>query len=210
MKSVGLSIAAIVVLVTGFLAGFLWPRGDSGEPGDVAFGTVDVGFAQDMTVHHLQAIELCNALPAEIDAMLANLCTQIHTTQTKEIGMMSGWLELLDHPLASREPMTWMAHDHHDHDHHRDLATPRMPGMASWQELGALRHAAGTDAEVQFLQLMIRHHQGGLEMAGYAAEHATAPAVRRLATSMLKEQSQETAVMEHLLRQRDAVPLPYP
>nr|WP_064441609.1 DUF305 domain-containing protein [Hoyosella altamirensis] len=212
-------IVALVLLAGGFAAGFFWPRtepraepaADSAVPH--AFGQVEVGFSQDMAIHHLQAVELCNALGDDIDPMLVSLCTQIRTSQTQEIGMMTGWLELLDQPLASSEPMAWMDHDDkHEHAGHggRDATEPPMPGMASWQEVDALRQSDGTDAEVQFLQLMIRHHQGGIDMAGYAAQHASVPVVQRLATSMIKEQSQETAVMEHLLRARGAEPLPWP
>ena len=47
-----------------------------------------------------------------------------------------------------------------------------MPGMATEDELANLRALSGTAFDVEFLRLMIRHHQGGLDMAQYAAEHA--------------------------------------
>ena len=53
-----------------------------------------------------------------------------------------------------------------------------MPGMATEEELAELRGLTGTAFDVEFLRLMIRHHQGGLEMAEYAAEHADVAAVR--------------------------------
>ena len=55
-----------------------------------------------------------------------------------------------------------------------------MPGMATEDELAEPAVASsGTAFDVEFLRLMIRHHQGGLEMAEYAAEHAEEPAVAR-------------------------------
>lgn len=199
---------ALLLLGGGFAAGYFVPRENHATAEPPAFGPVEVGFAQDMATHHVQAIELCHALGADVDEMLAALCTQIQTSQTQEIGILTGWLELLDQPLASRAPMAWM-HDHHDSAHSHTGSSP-MPGMASWLEVDALRQSNGNEAEVQFLQLMLRHHQGGIDMAGYAAQHATVPVVARLATSMIKEQSQETAVMEQLLRRRGGEPLPYP
>ena len=47
-----------------------------------------------------------------------------------------------------------------------------MPGMATEAELAQLRSLSGTAFDVMFLQLMIRHHQGGLEMAQYGQQHA--------------------------------------
>ena len=54
-----------------------------------------------------------------------------------------------------------------------------MPGMATEEELAGLRSLSGTAFDVEFLRLMIRHHQGGREMAEYAAKHAAVPAVGR-------------------------------
>ena len=48
-----------------------------------------------------------------------------------------------------------------------------MPGMASPEELNELWTKSGKEFDVLFLQLMIRHHQGGVMMARYAALHGT-------------------------------------
>jgi len=66
------------------------------------------------------------------------------------------------------------------------------------------------DNDTFFLQLMIRHHQGGIEMAGYAAQHSTTTIVRQTAVSMIDEQAQDIRYMTILLKQRIAAPLPYP
>ena len=61
--------------------------------------------------------------------------------------------------------MAWMA----GHGGHGATAGHRaptsMPGMASEDELKRLSDAKGKDAEILFLQLMIRHHEGGVQMA---------------------------------------------
>jgi uncharacterized protein (DUF305 family) len=63
---------------------------------------------------------------------------------------------------------------------------------------------------VQFLRLMIRHHQGGLEMAQYAEAHAGVPAVRTLARSIADTQTAETTTMAQLLTEFGGTPLPGP
>jgi uncharacterized protein (DUF305 family) len=55
---------------------------------------------------------------------------------------------------------------------------------------------------------MIQHHQGGLPMAQYAADHAAESYVRNLAVKMVQLQSSEIISMEQTLRQLGATPLP--
>jgi uncharacterized protein (DUF305 family) len=85
-----------------------------------------------------------------------------------------------------------------------------MPGMATEEELAELRARTGTDFDVEFLRLMIRHHQGGLEMAQYAAEHAELPPVARLARTIAETQTAETRTMTDMLTARGGTPLPAP
>jgi uncharacterized protein (DUF305 family) len=86
----------------------------------------------------------------------------------------------------------------------------RMPGMATEDELAELRSLSGSAFDVEFLRLMIRHHQGGREMAEYAAEHAAVPAVARLARTIAETQTAETGTMSDMLAARGGTPLPAP
>ena len=88
--------------------------------------------------------------------------------------------------------------------------TPLMPGMATDSEMARLKALRGTESDVYFLQLMVRHHQGGAPMMEYAAGHATNPVVRNFARKMADSQSAEIAVMTQMLRERGAEPLPAP
>jgi uncharacterized protein (DUF305 family) len=85
-----------------------------------------------------------------------------------------------------------------------------MPGMATEGELANLRSLSGPAFDVEFLRLMIRHHQGGKEMAQYAADHAGEAAVRDLARSILQSQTAETTLMAGMLAERGGTPLPAP
>jgi uncharacterized protein (DUF305 family) len=85
-----------------------------------------------------------------------------------------------------------------------------MPGMATPAQMDQLERLTGKALDVDFLQLMLRHHQGGLPMAQYAAAHATQPHVRLLAEKMAETQSREIVQMEQLLRERGATALPAP
>lgn len=88
--------------------------------------------------------------------------------------------------------------------------TPVMPGMATTSEIARLQGLRGTESDIYFLQLMIRHHQGGQPMMEYAAQHATNPVVRNFADKMVQTQSAEISVMTQMLAERGAQPLPAP
>jgi uncharacterized protein (DUF305 family) len=185
--------------------------------------SVDAGFARDMSRHHLQAVEMANlALTRSQDAEVQRLAFDISSTQTNQVGRMQGWLSLWGLPLTSSEVMAWMddpamgGHDMAGHDMAAMSGTAAaddgavMPGMATETELSRLRALSGTPFDVLFLQLMIRHHEGGLEMAQYGEQHAAEPAVRGLAGSIVAAQTAETATMEQMLGARGGTPLPGP
>ena len=85
-----------------------------------------------------------------------------------------------------------------------------MPGMASPADLTRLQRTVGRANEVLFLQLMTRHHQGGIDMAAFVLQHTATVAVHQTAVAMVDEQSQELILMSYLLDQRNSAPLAYP
>ncbi|MBJ7350747.1 MAG: DUF305 domain-containing protein, partial [Rhodococcus sp.] len=183
-----------------------------------AADSVDVGFAQDMTVHHNQAIEMAAvALTNAPDQAVKSLAFDMLTSQQNQVGQMQGWLALWDRaPISTDGYMTWMTtDDSHGHsmggmsmEPGSSDPTRAMPGMASSAELAALRQATGTDVDVMFLQLMLRHHEGGLAMMEYAQTHAQSPAVINLAKSMVATQTSESTLMKQMLAAKGAQPLP--
>ena len=174
--------------------------------------SVDAGFSRDMARHHLQGVEMANvALVTTEDPEIRQLAFDISSTQTNQVGRMEGWLSLWGIPPSGGTTMAWMEGGEHA-GHSADAAggTELMPGMATEAELDNLRSLTGTAFDVEFLRLMIRHHQGGKEMAEYAAEHAAEPAVRRLAGTIADTQAAETTTMAKMLSARGGTPLPAP
>jgi uncharacterized protein (DUF305 family) len=181
--------------------------------------SVDAGFAWDMSRHHLQGIEMANLAPDRSkDPVIRSLAFDISATQTNQVGRMQGWLALWGLPNTSgRAPMFWMgglpaSSSMPDMAGMTMDAGPGtlMPGMATDAEMARLRSLSGKAWDVDFLRLMIRHHQGGLKMAEYAAQNAQEPAVRQLAESMALTQTAEVHTMAQLLAERGGTPLPAP
>ncbi|WP_433756999.1 DUF305 domain-containing protein [Nocardia sp. CA-135398] len=208
-----LVLGAIGVLLIGFAVGVLarLPLDSNSEPDP---GAVDIGFSQDMSAHHAQAVEMAGvALIGSTDNDVRRLAYDILTTQQGQIGRMQGWLQMWGKPNQNVDGyMGWMTepagHSHSGADHAMSGPTASMPGMATTAELTALRQATGPALDTMFLQLMLRHHQGGLEMIKYAAQHAETTAVRTLASTMATTQQGEAQLITTMLTARNATPLP--
>jgi uncharacterized protein (DUF305 family) len=83
-----------------------------------------------------------------------------------------------------------------------------MHGMASEAELARLRDASGVDAEILFLQLMIRHHEGGILMTRALMALTDRRELIQMAKSIEDGQRVEIAHMQRMLEARRAKPLP--
>ncbi|MCR5977598.1 DUF305 domain-containing protein [Gordonia jinghuaiqii] len=212
LRMAGAASVAVLLLAIGVVVGSAWsplsPHDDA-----KAMNPADIGFAQDMSTHHDQAILMARSIVAApgVDPEIRGLADKILVAQTAEAATMRGWLQFFGHPMSSDSPMSWMPTD--SHGHHADRPPqgdrPPMPGLASIDELGRLTTLVGLDAEKLFLQLMIRHHQGGLSMAQAAYNDDRAgPATKQLALAMIGDQGNEIGQMLILLKDRGAGPLP--
>ena len=207
------ALAALVLLAIGATAGFLVSSARSGAvvPGD---GSVDAGFAQDMIAHHRQGVLMAHLAERQSDdPEIQRYAYDMAYTQTAQLGQTAGWLALRALPEIGGGPhMAWMTVGGHQHGGSSDapLATSGlMPGMATTDEIARLQSLRGTASDIYFLQLMIRHHEGGTPMMRYAATHAANQVVRNFAAQMLATQGAEVTDMTAMLARRGARPLDY-
>lgn len=212
-------LGALVFLGVGATLGVVLAPGQQADP--AAPNAVDVGFAQDMIVHHRQGVQMAHLAEQNTDDpadMIGVLAYDIDATQLVQVGIMQGWLQLWGKPeLNLGETMGWMSTDggHGDHGgaggHGAWVAEDGaiMPGMATNAEITELKSLRGVESDKLFLQLMIRHHLGGVPMMEYAVEHANVPAVRTLAQQMLSTQTAEVSKMTQMLAELGGEPLPF-
>lgn len=177
-------VALVLALVfLGGAVGYLVGVRSSGTPS----GAVDVGFLNDMSDHHDQAVTMgLLALATSDDPVVRGFAQDVVVFQRSELGTMSAYLSdqdtaRLDYD-AERPVMAWMG---------MSTTLSTMPGMASEEDLARLREARGPEFDLLFLQLMRAHHEGGIHMATYAAENASDPRVRELAARMARNQEIE-------------------
>lgn len=214
-RTVLVAVVAVLLLVVGSGAGLYFGRSllDGPDPATTP-SPVDIGFSEDMTVHHQQAITMATLAEDRLSPTVRAMARQIERDQLQQVGQMQGWLGLWGAPLLSAEPMSWMVAPGHmggmSAPTGADQPGGAMPGLATSDELGQLQTASGKELDVLFLQLMVRHHQGGLGMVQFATQHAQVAQVKALGANMAVEESQEIALMTLYLTQDGAKPLPAP
>ena len=220
-----LGIAALVMVLIGATVGLALGHSSSTSTSVSTDGQdpVNTGFARDMVVHHDQGVLMAHIAELNsVDKEVKTMAYDIEFTQTSQIGTMQGWLDLWGVPRITDDAhMAWMGSTGMA-DMHAVTATTAasssasglsdgavMPGMATDAEITKLEGLKGTASDIYFLQLMIRHHEGGAAMMSYAADHAASPVVRNFASKMLEAQTSEIGVMTGMLAERGAKPLPY-
>ncbi len=131
----GAAWAAILLLTLGAAAR---PLLVADPPPAPTFTDAEIGFLQDMTAHHQQALLMVARLSAEAAPPVRTLATQIADAQRLEIGTMTGWLTLAAALPVNPRPMAWMSMPHH---HGTTVPDAAMPGMATTAELDELAAA---------------------------------------------------------------------
>ncbi len=109
----------------------------------------DVAFMQGMIVHHNQAVEMAALVKGRTNNPdVITAAGRIDASQKDEMKFMTGWL------TARSEPVSPTSHTHHH----------AMKGMATPAQMAALTAASGTGFDRQFLELMVAHHKGAIDM----------------------------------------------
>jgi uncharacterized protein (DUF305 family) len=130
----------------------------------------DVEFMRMMIVHHAQALEMAALVPdRSARSDVQSLARRIQASQADEIALMSRWLERRDEAAPHVELATGRVvqdtgdHAHHAHhdDHHGHEA---MAGMLSPAQMDELAAASGEEFDRLFLEFMIYHHEGAIQM----------------------------------------------
>lgn len=157
--------------------------------------TADEAFVTSMIPHHQQAVEMADIVLAkqDVDPRVIELAEQVKLAQGPEIVRMLGWLEDWG---VEYEPssggMEGMDHGSMDESG---------GGMMTADDLAALEGADGAEASRLFLEQMIVHHEGAVDMARTALADGSHPDVLELAQQVVDDQTAEVEAMKDLLTQ---------
>lgn len=158
-------------------------HGSSEQAADV--NDADVEFASMMIIHHEQAIEMSDIVLAKdgVDPEVMALAEAIKAAQGPEMEQLQGWLD------------DWGV----DPDEHEMDGMDHGEGMMSEEDLAALEAAGGAEAARLFLEQMIVHHEGAVEMAQTQVDEGSNPDAVELARTIIDAQTAEIQEMDGLL-----------
>ncbi|UBV43377.1 DUF305 domain-containing protein [Deinococcus taeanensis] len=181
------ALSALLILAALLFGPRLVPPGETSR---------EVRFVREMIQHHTQAIDMATRIRDRTrNAELRTLALDIMLSQQEQVGQMHGWLTLWGRPWAGEGMSAGHA---------------RAMGMATPAEVNRITALPEGQAEVTFLQLMTRHHQGALQMVTPVLRSGVRPEVQALARQIQAAQSAEITLMTRLLGGREAQPLPSP
>jgi len=167
-----------------------------------AHNGADIGFLQDMRIHHEQAVAMSlvyidassagSPTGLSTRSVLRLIAREIIVDQSVESGRMVQMLRQFkaSETNESDQVMGWM---------NEPLPLNQMPGYATDAQLQQLRNARGKDADILFGQLMIAHHNGGIHMAEHAGMHGKNSEVTALAKVMATAQKSEVIELTRLI-----------
>jgi uncharacterized protein (DUF305 family) len=155
-----------------------------------SYTTADVEFMQGMIVHHYQAFLMSEMATARTNNQtILDLAGRIDVSQTDEINFMKSWLD--DRAQSIPDP----AMHNHMHDH-------KMMGMATPEQMSQLEASNSIDFDRLYLSLMIKHHDGAIDMVERLSEFpgsAYDPQLYEFVTDLENDQEVEIERMNGIL-----------
>lgn len=150
----------------------------------------DVEFTQNMIVHHEGAIAMADlATSTTTAAEIKSLAERISAAQGPEIEEMTSWLEAWGAPSAGEADMGGM-----------DMGGMDMDGLSQEQAMSELGSTTGADFDRRFLELMVAHHRGAIEMAETELASGSDPQALELAQMIIDAQEAEITEMTQLIQ----------
>ncbi|MCY0932476.1 DUF305 domain-containing protein [Streptomyces sp. H27-H1] len=145
----------------------------------------DVVFATGMIPHHRQAVEMASLAPSRAESPeVKKLAEDIKKAQDPEIKSLSGWLASWGEPVPAEGAM-----DHSSHG---------MAGMMSPEEMDKLKDSSGKAFDTAFMEMMIKHHEGAVDMAKTEQARGSFPEAKTMAQGIITSQTAEIAQMNML------------
>ncbi|MER7165445.1 DUF305 domain-containing protein [Micromonospora sp. NPDC000207] len=188
--TLALAAAVVVGLLLGYAGGLLTPS--LTRPGDAS---VEAGFSRDMTTHHAQAVQMgLVAFQHGTDPEVRQIGLDIALAQQGEMGGMQAWLRSWElDPSGTQPRMAWMPGGQ------EMVRDGLMPGMATTEEMARLEAARGPEVDVLFLEMMIKHHIGGVHMIDGLLGASDETDVVRTAQTMKNTQQKDLVNLRNAL-----------
>lgn len=153
----------------------------------------DLRFIDAMVPHHEGAIVMAQeALEKSNRSEVQQLAQAIINAQEQEIAQMKEWRKAW-YANADETPMMYSS----EMGHMMPMSKEMRAQMMMSQDLGA----ADAEFDLRFIDAMIPHHEGALDMAKQALEKSARPEIQALAQNILSSQQQEIDAMKQWKQQ---------
>jgi uncharacterized protein (DUF305 family) len=148
------------------------------------FNDADVTFLDMMYPHHAQAVEMAKLVPSRSqNPQLIELAANIEKAQAPEMAQFAALLASFGKPAPENADHSGMA----------------MPGIMTAEQMTALQGLSGTAFDTMFLQMMIDHHTGAIDMSNTELRGGTNPDAKKLAQDIITAQQAEITEMKGML-----------
>ncbi len=190
-KLVGAALAALAsfVVLTGCAgsdtasSGHAMSTMNVPNPQQTGHNQADVTFAQGMIPHHEQALAMAKLVDGRTrNAKVVDLAARIQKAQDPEIRQLNGLLK------------GWGVTPSGGHSGHGSAS-----GMMTDDDLANLGKAKDAAFDRQWLEMMVKHHEGALAMAKTALQQGSDAEVKALAQKVIDGQQAEITEMRALL-----------
>lgn len=150
------------------------------------YNAADVRFAQMLIPHHLQAMDMTILARTQAgDQWVRDLAAKITETRDPQIRTAKGWLDDWgEEPLPRDHPM---------------------PGMASKADITRLSQASGLEFDRLFIELMIEHHRGSIEVAQQEQAEGAFAEAKAMADTLVTGQQAEIKEMRDYLKKLKSI-----
>jgi len=169
----------------------------AGQP--AGFNDQDVDFATNMIPHHQQAVEMAAMVPdRSTNPAVIKLAADISAAQGPEIETLKvflvQWKQGGDTPAPSETP------DGPDHQGHGGMdPSMNMQGMVDAAAIANLASLKGPEFDKSWMQAMIAHHEGAIEMANAEIAGGANVDAKNLAQQIVTAQQGEITQMKQML-----------
>lgn len=140
----------------------------------------DAQFLDTMSAHHQGGIDMAMLVPERAQhAELKEKARQMIDKQTSEIHQLQSWKQ------------QW-------YPNQKAAVNLRLPGMTAMdmKHMDMLKADRGHEFDTHFLDMMIKHHQGGITMAQDALKRAKHAEVKALARKIIDDQKKEQSELK--------------
>lgn len=179
--------AAILVAAVAGLAGVAACGSDP-----EAFDDADVSYATDVTAHHAQTLQVLDLSLGRhtLGPELGALADETRQQMFAEVDVTQKWLKTHDQPV----PKTALQHTHDD----KQTYDTSIVGMLSADQMHQLEVTNDRDFQSAWLEALIAHEEGAVELARTAVDDAQNADLAKAAETDLKYHEDQLAKLRDL------------